>query len=140
MYKRILVGYDGSEGSKKALEHAIYLAKELGAELTALWARSSLPHYPETVDEVEEEKESATTFLQAITKDLMTFSKTHGIDIKADAKSGHAAKTISDYAKEKSFDLIVLGHRGHSGLWGSLLGHTADKVSEHAHCSVLIVR
>jgi nucleotide-binding universal stress UspA family protein len=140
MYKKILVGYDGSEGSKQALEHAIYLAKELGAELTALWARSSLPHYPETVDEVEEVKDSATMFLQAITRDLMAFSKSHGIEIKGDAKVGHAAKTIADYAKENCFDLIVLGHRGHSGLWGSFLGHTADKVSEHAHCSVLIVR
>ena len=140
MYKRILVGYDGSEGSKHALEHAIHLAKELGAGLTALWVRGSLPHYPETVDEVEEEKESATHFLQAITKDLIAYSKMHGVEIQAESKTGHPAKTIADYAKENNFDLIVLGHRGHSGLWGSLLGHTTDKVSENAHCSVLIVR
>jgi nucleotide-binding universal stress UspA family protein len=140
MYKKILVGYDGSEGSKKALENAIHLAKELGAELTALWVRGSLPHYPETVDEVEEEKESATIFLQAITKDLIAYSKKHGVGIQAESKTGHPAKTIADYAKENNFDLIVLGHRGHSGLWGSFLGHTTDKVSENAHCSVLIVR
>jgi nucleotide-binding universal stress UspA family protein len=140
MYKKILVGYDGSEGSKQALEHAIHLTKELRSELTALWVRGSLPHYPETVDEVEEEKESATNFLQAITKDLISYSKQHGVEIQAESKTGHPAKTISDYAKENSFDLIVLGHRGHSGLWGSFLGHTTDKVSENAHCSVLIVR
>jgi nucleotide-binding universal stress UspA family protein len=140
MYKRILVGYDGSEGSKKALEHAIQLTKELGAAVTALWVRGSLPHYPETVDEVEEEREAGETFLEAITRDLTAFSKTYGVEIRADSKSGHPAKTIVDYAKEHGFDLIVLGHRGHSGLWGSFLGHTTDKVSENAHCSVLIVR
>jgi nucleotide-binding universal stress UspA family protein len=140
MYKRILVGYDGSEGSKLALEHAIHLAKKLRAELTALWVRGSLPHYPETVDEVEEEKEAATSFLQAITNDLIAYSKKYGVEIKAESKAGHPAKTISDYGKEHGFDLIVLGHRGHSGLWGSFLGHTTDKVSENAHCSVLIVR
>jgi nucleotide-binding universal stress UspA family protein len=140
MFKRILVGYDGSEGSKNALEHAIHLSKELVAEVWALWVRGSLPHYPETVDEVEEEKESATAFLQQITKDLMAFSKRYGVEIRADSKAGHPAKTIVDYAKENGFDLIVLGHRGHSGLWGSFLGHTTDKVSENAHCSVLIVR
>jgi nucleotide-binding universal stress UspA family protein len=44
------------------------------------------------------------------------------------------------YAKDKKCDLIVLGHSGHSRLWGHLLGHTADRVSEYASCSVLIVR
>ena len=34
----------------------------------------------------------------------------------------------------------MLGNRGHSRLWGELLGHTADRVNEHAPCSVLIVR
>jgi nucleotide-binding universal stress UspA family protein len=140
MYKKILVGYDGSDGSKQALVHAIYLAKENGAELNALWAHSSLPHYPETVDEVEEEREAASAFLQKLTKELVEYSKEYGYEIHADSKSGHAAKTIVDYAKQGNFDLIVVGHKGHSGLWGNLLGHTPDKVSENAHCSVLIVR
>jgi len=140
MYERILVGYDSSDGAKKALEHAILLAKELRSQITALWVRGSLPHYPETVDEVEEERESASDFLQKLTKELMAFSRQHAVNIHADSRAGHPAKTIVDYAKENDFHLIVLGHRGHSGLWGSFLGHTTDKVSENAHCSVLIVR
>src|SRR5262249_9647797 len=36
--------------------------------------------------------------------------------------------------------LIVLGNRGHSRLWGELVGHTTDRVSEHAPCSVLANR
>jgi nucleotide-binding universal stress UspA family protein len=140
MYKKILIGYDGSEGSKKALIHAIQLAKKHEAELHALWCRSSLPHYPETVDEVEEEREAASAFLHKLTRELTDYSKEYGYEIHADSKSGHAAKTIVDYAKQGNFDLIVLGHKGHSGLWGNLLGHTPDKVSENAHCSVLIVR
>lgn len=140
MYKKILVAYDGSEGSRKALEHAIHLAKELGSQVSALWVRGSLPHYPETVDEVEEEKEAADSFLKKLTRELLAISEKQGIDIHADSRTGHPAKTIVDYAKEHGFDLIVLGHRGHSGLWGSFLGHTTDKVSENAHCSVLIVR
>jgi nucleotide-binding universal stress UspA family protein len=34
----------------------------------------------------------------------------------------------------------VVGHSDHSGLWGRLLGDTADRISDHAHCSVLIVK
>jgi nucleotide-binding universal stress UspA family protein len=140
MYKNILVAYDGSAGAKRALEQALNLAKELGSSITALWVRGSLPHYPETVDEVEEVKGAADAFLQKLSKELVNYSRRNNIDIKADTRSGHPAKTIVDYAKENNFDLIVLGHRGHSGLWGDFLGHTTDKVSENAHCSVLIVR
>ena len=140
MFKRILVGYDGSEGSRRALEHTLYLAKELGSDVTAVWVRGSLPHYPETVDEVEEEREAADAFVHKITQELLALSKKHGIEIKVEVRSGHPAKTIVDFGREAKFDLIVLGHRGHSGLWGGFLGHTTDKVSENAHCSVLIVR
>lgn len=140
MYKRILVAYDGSEGSKKALEHALLLARELSSDVFALWVRGSLPHYPETVDEVEEEREASEKFVQKLTHDLVNYTNQFGINIHGDTKSGHPAKTIVDYARANNVDLIVLGHRGHSGLWGGFLGHTTDKVSENAHCSVLIVR
>jgi len=140
MYKKLLVGYDGSDGARLALEHALRLAKELNAEVWTLWVRGSLPHYPETVDEVEEEKEAANAFLQKISKDVLTYSRQYGIDVHAESVSGHPAQTILSFAEKGKFDLIVLGNRGHSGLWGRFLGHTADKVSENAHCSVLIVR
>ncbi len=41
-------------------------------------------------------------------------------------------------ADDVAADLIVLGHSGHSAVWGRFLGTTAEKVSRHAHCSVLI--
>ncbi|HUI65353.1 MAG TPA: universal stress protein [Bacteroidota bacterium] len=66
MFKKLLVGYDGSEGAKFALEKALQLSQALHAEVCALWVRGSLPHYPETVDEVEEEREAADSFLQRI--------------------------------------------------------------------------
>jgi nucleotide-binding universal stress UspA family protein len=140
MYKKILIGYDGSEGAKEALHHAGRLAKELNAELTALWARSSLPHYPETVDEIDEERDAANSFLHDLSREVRTYAAEIDLEIKMDSISGHAPKTIVDYAKQGNYDLIVLGNAGHSGLWGNLLGHTPDKVSENAHCSVLIVR
>lgn len=140
MYKKILVGYDGSEGARTALRHAVSLARDLGSEVWALWVKGSLPHYPEMVDEVEVEREAAEVFFQKITEELRAFSALHGIEIRGEMCSGHPAQTLLRFAEEGRFDLIVLGHKGHSGLWGRFLGHTPDKVSENAHCSVLIVR
>lgn len=140
MYKKILVGYDGSEGSINALRQAIKLAKSLHAKLFALWVKSSLPHYPETVDEIEEEASATSEFFELRKNEILSYEKKFKCKIQFETKAGHAAKTLVDFATKKNIDLIVVGYKGHSGLWGKFLGHTSDKVSENAHCSVLIVR
>ncbi len=53
---------------------------------------------------------------------------------------GHPAQQIVQVAQEHRADLIVIGHSGHSGVWGRFLGSTAEKVSRHAACSVLLAR
>jgi nucleotide-binding universal stress UspA family protein len=140
MFKKILVACDGSEGSNLALIHAAILAGKLNAELAALWVRGSLPHYPETIDEIAEEEESAQTFFQSIQAQLDSVSVKHRIEIRAEMRKGDPAQQIVERAGQGAFDLIVLGSRGHSRLWGQLLGHTSDRVNEQAPCSVLIVR
>ena len=62
MYRKLLVACDGSEGSQIAVLHASILAKKLGAELSALWVRGSLPHYPETIDGSTWKKNLRTNF------------------------------------------------------------------------------
>ena len=47
---------------------------------------------------------------------------------------------IVNFAKDGGYDLIIVRHSDHSELWGRLLGDTADRISDHAHCSVLIVK
>ena len=140
MYRKILVGYDGSEGSNAALQKAVVLAEKFGAKLIALWAQNSLPHYPETVAEVEEETSAGKVYFRKICHHATTLAKKKGVRVVCEHVEGHPAKILVEYAKEKKCDLIVLGHSGHSRLWGHLLGHTADRVSEYAPCCVLIVR
>jgi nucleotide-binding universal stress UspA family protein len=140
MYRKILVGFDNSEGSRAALEQAIHLAKSLGSEVHALWVKGSLPHYPETISELKEEGEAANLFQQQVDSYVEQLSKESGLAIQNEARVGNPAKIILAVAEEGQFDLIVVGESGHSRLWGGTLGHVADKISEHAKCSVLIVR
>ena len=140
MYKKLLVACDGSEGSQIAVLHASILAKKLGAGLSAIWVRSSLPHYPETIDEIDVEEESAHEFFENIKAQLQSVGVGQGVTIQPEMRSGHPAQQILEFARAHKTDLIVLGSRGHSRLWGELIGHTADRVSEHAPCGVLIVR
>ncbi len=140
MYKNILLGYDGSDGAKIALTEAVNLSKILEAELTAIWVRGSLPHFPETVDEIEEENMAADSFFKRLSKEIQSVAGKNEKKIKFICKSGNPAKVIIEYSKEMKFDLIIVGSKGSSGLWGNVLGHISDRISENAPCSVLIVR
>ena len=140
MTPKILVGYDGSEGAKAALLRTVVLAKMMGAEVQALWVRDSLPHYPETVDEVAAEKESSDAFFNKIKQQAQSLLKEQAVPVRFISRAGNPAHVIIEHAKETDVDLIAVGAAGHSGLWRHLLGHTADRVSKNAPCSVLIVR
>jgi nucleotide-binding universal stress UspA family protein len=61
------------------------------------------------------------------------------VPVEVVIRAGHAAELISSVAAAGSYDLVVLGHRGHF-LRDHLLGSTADRVAEHAPCPVMIVR
>src|SRR5208282_4165416 len=138
MFKKILVGYDGSKGGQTALQRAAVLARESKAGITALWVREPLPRHSDLPGEYEEESETADEYFNERQKEVADAAKQHGINIPCETSRGHPAKTILRFADEGSYDLIVIGHSDHSELWGRLLGDTADRISDHAHCSVLI--
>ena len=58
MYRRIAVGFDGSSGSRRALEAAVDLARSGKAELF-LVSIEELPRYPGAIDEVDDEQRSS---------------------------------------------------------------------------------
>ena len=140
MFKKILVGYDGSKGGRAALERAAALAREGKAQLHALWVRQPLPRHADLPGESEGEVEAAQDYFEERKREVEELAKRFGIDIGCDMRAGHAAKAIVQLADEGHYDLVVVGHSDHSELWGRLLGDTADRICDHAHCSVLIVK
>lgn len=62
VFQKILIAYDGSNGSKRALDMAIELTKVSQAELWALAVEEHLPRYPATISETEAEKEVANQY------------------------------------------------------------------------------
>jgi len=140
MFRKILVGYDGSKGGRAALERAAVAAKHNHAQLTALWVRQPLPKHADLPGESEGEAEAAADYFEERKREVAELAKQQGVDIVCESRAGHAAKVIVNFAKDGGYDLIVIGHSDHSELWGRLLGDTADRISDHAHCSVLIVK
>jgi len=140
MFKKILVGYDGSKAARAALQHAAMMAREYGAELHALWVREPLPRHSDLPGEFEGEQEAADEYFAAREREVEDVARGLGIPIPCGSVRGHPAKAIVQGADAGKFDLIVVGHSDHSELWGRLLGDTADRISDQAHCSVLIVK
>ncbi len=140
MFQKILVGYDGSKGAKAALLRASVMARETNAQITAVWVREPLPRHSDLPGESEAEKEAADEYFQQRCEEIKKLAETQGIDIHCVSRAGHPAKTIVQHADEGGYDLIVIGHSDHSELWGRLLGDTADRIADQAHCSVLVVK
>jgi len=141
MFKKVLVGLDGSEGSWRALCAAFELAKlRPGCEVWALSIEERLPHMPEVIDEFSEEKDRQNAVFDRLHQEALNLADEEGLPLNVEKLVGHAAQGIVKYAEKGQFDLLVIGHSGHSGVWGTFLGSTADKIVRHAPCDVWVVR
>ncbi len=140
MFQKVLIGYDGSKRAKAALRCAAAMAMDFNMELTALWVREPLPRCSDLPSEVVAGKESVDEGFKNICDEIKTVVKTHCLDIRCVARAGHPVRTIVRHANEGGYDLIVVGHSSRSWLWSRLLGDTADRIADHARCSVLIVK
>lgn len=138
-FDKILVAIDGSEWSDRALDTSVELALLAGATLTALAVEGPLPAYAATIGEVEEVKREKDEFFRTLAETAQRRGEDAGLEIDVQVRPGHPAELIPRVAEEGGYDLVVLGHRGHF-VRDRLLGSTADRVSEHAHCPVMIVR
>jgi len=139
MFKKILLAYDGSEGAKLALSRAAEIGKVSGAEVHIL-AVGRIPEYAETISEVEEAREQAGSFYSRFVDDAEHDLTQKGIKVISRIEFGKPGDVILRIAEDLGTDLIILGTKPHSALRRRVLGATVDKVVDHAHCSVFVVR
>ncbi len=138
-FQRIVVAIDGSDCSNRAFARALELAALTHAQLIALAVECPLPAYAATIGEVEEVKREKDAFFSGLAAQARAEAEDAGVSIQVELQAGHAAELIVRHASDQGVHLIVLGHRGHF-LRDHLLASTADRVSEHAPCPVMIVR
>lgn len=139
MFRKILVGNDGSDGGFRALEAALDLARRYGAELHMI-SVEQLPQFPATVGEVMEEKDFANHRFEAVIERSRRIAADHAVDLAVHVLAGHVVAAIADFAKANGIDLLVIGFMGHSRLYNAVIGGTADRLVDHAPCAVLVVK
>jgi universal stress protein A len=142
--RRILFPTDFSELSKAAEKCACDLADQFGAELHVLHVLHDLfLIMPQTAAALlvppkvlEDVLVSAEEEIQKIPPPEWGFGK----NLVREVRVGSIYDTIVQYAKDNAIDLIVIGTHGRTGLSHALLGSVAERVVQHAPCSVLTVR
>jgi nucleotide-binding universal stress UspA family protein len=140
VFEQIVIAYDDSPGARAALATAVALAKHGPTELTAVAVEAHLPHYGATVGEVDEERAFEEKACRRWLTAACAYAEEHGVKLHTEIRAGHPAQELIHAADAHDADLLVIGHSGHSAVWGRLVGTTAERVGRHAHCSVLIVR
>lgn len=139
----ILFPTDFSELSQAAEQSACDLADRFGAELHVLHVLSDVfLTIPQTAaallispDALEGEVAGAEEAIQKVPPSVWA----SGRKVVRAVRIGSTYGTIVEYALENAIDLIVLGTHGHTGLKHVLLGSVAERVVQHAPCSVLTV-
>jgi len=134
--KRILVGYDGSEPAIHALGQACRLANTFHSAVTVLTAAA---------DRLVREDGVRTMALdealgRRIAEEGAVKAREAGVEA-VDARTSLEAPddALVNTARE-GYDLVVVGHRGHTILEELFLGSTAKSVVDRLECSVLVVR
>ncbi|MDO9118770.1 MAG: universal stress protein [Nitrospira sp.] len=140
MFRKILVGNDGSDGAKNALQTALALAKRDGAELHEISIEERLPRYGALMGELDEAKEEARVFFHRVTQDAEAAAAAQGVTLASHVVPGHPVEAITKFAKDGSFDLLVVGFTGHSNIFGRIWGGTSQNLVRLSPCTVLVVK
>ena len=147
MYRHLLAATDGSELSNHAVDHAIELAKQLGARLTLLHVAGQYPP-PMLVDGTvfptlpqDEHDAAAAEQSRQILDPGLERARAAGIECDSVHESDSAAwHAIMEVAARAGCDLIVMGSHGRGGLASLVMGSQTQKVLHHTNLPVLIVR
>jgi nucleotide-binding universal stress UspA family protein len=135
---RILVALDNSCGSEKALEAAVKLAQQDGGQLTAITVLEQTGN-PALDLLTEDVKARTKSRLEELLQAAANYARSRGVQLTPILREGHAADAIITCAEEEHASLLVLG-AANSPEGNAGLGDTADQVSNHCTCTVLIAR
>lgn len=139
----ILAPVDFSEHSELALQHAVGLAREFGADLQLLHVVEEITYpdfyYPAPLTG----EQMAATIKERVTERLekaLRRIEEAGIRASVHMVEDRPAAGIADFAEEKGADLVVVGTHGLTGVKRALLGSVAEGVIRRSVPPVLTVK
>jgi len=141
--QKILVPFDFSEHSEKALRWAVGIAQKWEAKISLLHVIPMFTYFPPTIGEgslnIPQFEASMQKDMERKTKEVVAKENKEGqLEIESKVKVGEPFSDICLMAEEEKVDLIVMGSHGRTGFAHVLLGSVAERVVRHAPCPVLV--
>ena len=138
-YTSILVPFDGSEQSKKALGRAAELAKQDGSRVAVLYV---IPRYEEMVEFFRTDAIQKSLYHEAekVIAEARKIAEEKNVPIATEIRDGHAADEIVAAAGKQEADLIMMGTHGWRGVSKAIMGSTTTRVLTDSTIPVLVVK
>jgi nucleotide-binding universal stress UspA family protein len=142
MFKRILVAYDESPESRRALLTGIHLAKSVNAELRAVSIQEKLPPYSGYIDaEVPGGtallRQQASEYYRKLQAEAQETARQAGLVLTTELVAGDEVEAIVECAQRTGSDLLVVGIHRHPLLLSRLWNHTAHDLSQRVASNIL---
>ncbi len=143
----IVVGTDLSDASKRALKTAAFFANHFDAKVTLCSVFDptpfvvpvAIPGPSEILTAANEEiEESVVASLKSLREEIFK-GREDQVEVVA-LRHPSAGEAITDLAREKGADLVIVGSHGRTGLRRVLLGSVAEKVVRMSPCDVHVSR
>ncbi|WP_408959102.1 universal stress protein [Natrinema sp. 74] len=133
MYQDILVPTDGSDGTRRSINHGVTIADRFDATIHAL---SVVPEGPLGTLQTDEAIPAADRAVERIEIEATR----EGIDVVTAVERGVPHEQILAYADDNGIDMIVMGTQGRTGLDRVLVGSVTERIVRMADVPVVTVR
>jgi nucleotide-binding universal stress UspA family protein len=130
----LVLGFDGSDGSRAALAVAIELAGRLGEPLHAAYATG-----PPTNDEATEHRRALESVGKGLLGEALAAAAAAGVHAEPHLEAARPVDLLTRLADSLDARLIVVGSYGESPLRGAILGSTPHKLLHLSERPVLAV-
>jgi nucleotide-binding universal stress UspA family protein len=132
----IVVGYDGSDCSRAALDEGLRTAKALGDRVIVVFGYAPPGLWGGEIVEHEEAVEERGA---KVLNEAKHQAEAAGATVELELIAKKASEAIVDVAEERDARMIVVGSYGDPPLKGMILGSTPNKLLHLADRPVLVV-
>lgn len=142
--RRLLVAYDGSDNSKRALQYVVDLARDTGMALRIHVV--NVQHEPIIYGEyvtsamIDELNNSLMAKSRSVLDEAAAMLQAGGLTCETHTQLGNVAEQINDAVKRLGCDTVVMGTRGLGSFTGLVLGSVASRVIHEVSVPVLLVK
>jgi len=135
-FNNILVPYDDSPNSKRALSKAFELAELTNGKITVI---NVISYHKAMGKIIEPYRESIYDHVKKFFNQIERDASRRDVTLKEEITYGNPAEEIINFMKNKKFDIIIMGRRGTSKITGTSLGSVSNALVQNSKIPVLIV-